>query len=210
MKYYIIGIKAIQQISGNNSKLNFDPLYKRFHNTYIQFLNCTSFEYNSYISKLKLQDIKIDLTGEVINFYKTNVINFTLDPLNFDQVEKYNVIKYLDKNGKKKLIGLCNKQYTNNPNDIIYSINNRYIYNTLNSSKISYEFFFKNEVYQSIILSKKLPYNDAFTYFDKEESSQLTDEFYKMFIKNLKKDMLNYKKNLNNIIDNILKLKETR
>ena len=194
-------------------KFNFREFIPR---KFIALYDYNSFEFNTMMAKTIMQNEDFNYLGKAIKYYKSFKIEFELNPFKLINVKSFNRIKYIDSNNKKNLVSLNEYNYP------IVNDNKMFLFQKLEEEKnklneiIIKHNFFTDYTYSynlnSCIFSKEIKNENVIDIFSKSFNTpnSLTDEYYKLFIKKLKKHIFNYKNSVNSKFDEILALSEVK
>lgn len=185
-----------------------------FPRKFIALYDYNSFEFNTMMAKAAMQNAEFIFLGKAIKYYKAFKIYFELNPFKLINVKSFNRIKYIDSDNKKNLVSLDEYNYP------IVNDNKMFLFqkieeenNKLNEIVIKYNFFLDYSYdLNQCLFSKEIKNEKVIDIFSKSYNTpnSLTDEYYKMFIKKLKKYIFNYKNSVNSKFDEILALSEVK
>jgi hypothetical protein len=190
-------------------KYNFREFIPR---KFIALYDYNSFEFNMAMSKAAMQNADFTYLGKAIKYYKSFNIEFDLNPFKIIKIRSFNRVKCIDSNNKKTLYSL---QEVNYP---IVGDNRMFLFqkiegetNKLNEMTLNFDFFMDDSyLTNKCLFSKEIKKEKAIDIFSKSfnTTNSLTDEYYRMFIKILKKHIANYKNFIDSKFDEILNLTE--
>jgi len=190
-------------------KYNFRDFIPR---KFIALYDYNSFEFNTSMAKAAMQNADFNYLGKAIKYYKSFDIEFDLNPFKIIKIRSFNRVKCIDSNNKKNVYSL---QEFNHP---IVGDNRLFLFqkiegetNKLNEMTLNFEFFMDNSyLTNKCLFSKEIKKEKVIDVFSKSfnTTNSLTDEYYRMFIKILKKHIINYKNFIDSKFDEILNLTE--
>jgi hypothetical protein len=185
-----------------------------FPRKFIALYDYNSFEFNTMMTKAIMQNENFNYLGKAIKYYKSFKIYFELNPFKLINIKSFNRIKCVDSNNKKNVVSLDEYNYP------IVNDNRMFLFqkiegenNKLNEIVIKYNFFLDYSYdLNQCLFSKEIKNGKVIDIFSKSYNTpnSLTDEYYKMFIKQLKKYIFNYKNSVNSKFDEILALSEVK
>lgn len=190
-------------------KYNFSGFIPR---KFIALYDYNSFEFNMNMSKAAMQNADFTYLGKAIKYYKSFNIEFDLNPFKIIKIRSFNRVKCIDSNNKKTVYSLREINYP------IVGDNRMFLFqkiegetNKLNEMTLNFDFFMDDSyLTNKCLFSKEIKKEKAIDIFSKSfnTTNSLTDEYYRMFIKILKKYIVNYKNFIDSKFDEILNLTE--
>lgn len=190
-------------------KYNFRGVIPR---KFIALYDYNSFEFNMDMAKATMQNVDFNYLGKAIKYYKSFNIEFDLNPFKIIKIKSFNRVKCIDSNNKKNVYSL---QEFNHP---IVGDNRIFLFqkiegetNKLNEMTLNFDFFMDDSyLTNKCLFSKEIKKEKVIDFFSKSfnTTNSLTDEYYRMFIKILKKHIVNYKNFIDSKFNEILNLTE--
>lgn len=190
-------------------KYNFREFIPR---KFIALYDYNSFEFNTSMAKAAMQNDEFIFLGKAIKYYKSFHIEFDLNPFKIIKIRSFNRVKCIDSNNKKNLYSLDEFNYP------IVGDNRIFLFQKiegekakLNEMALNFDFFMDDSYSTNkCLFSKEIKKEKVIDVFSKSfnTTNSLTDEYYRMFIKILKKHIVNYKNFIDSKFDEILNLAE--